>query len=143
MKQKDITIIGAGLVGSLLSIYLAKRGYNVSIYERRSDMRKEEVVAGRSINLALSDRGIKALTEVGIAKEVLDIAIPMYGRRIHNIDSTTAFQPYGKQGQYINAVSRRELNCKLMELAERHEVKIYFDRKCNNIDWKEKNSISK
>jgi len=136
--NKNITIIGAGLVGSLLSIYLAKRGYLVNIFERRSDMRKEEVVAGRSINLALSERGIKALTEVGIAEEVLDISIPMYGRRIHNADGTIAFQPYGKQGQYINAVSRRELNCKLMELAEQHHVKIYFNQKCKNIVWEEK-----
>src|SRR3954463_4017294 len=115
--KKEVVIIGAGLVGSLLSIYLAKKGYQVSIYERRRDMRKEEVEAGRSINLALSDRGIRALQEVGIAAEVLGIAIPMHGRSIH-IDDKIAFQPYGKEGQYINSVSRRDLNCKLMNLAE-------------------------
>ena len=69
-EKKNIVIVGAGLVGSLLSIYLVKRGYKVTIYERRGDMRKEEVEAGRSINLALSDRGIKALNEVGIAKDI-------------------------------------------------------------------------
>src|SRR5215208_632217 len=84
IMKKEVTIVGAGLVGSLLSIYLSKRGYKVSIYERRGDMRKEAVEAGRSINLALSDRGIKALTEVGIASQVLKIAIPMHGRSIHN-----------------------------------------------------------
>ncbi|MFL5808673.1 MAG: FAD-dependent oxidoreductase [Flavisolibacter sp.] len=136
--MKDITIIGAGLVGSLLSIYLAKRGYKVAIYERRGDMRKEEVEAGRSINLALSDRGIKALNEVGIAEEVLKIAIPMHGRFIHNLDGSTAFQPYGKEGQYINSVSRTELNCKLLDLAEKHEVEIHFGKKFISIDWNQK-----
>src|SRR5688500_6443007 len=104
MKEKQVTIIGAGLVGSLLSIYLAKRGFKVEIYERSGDMRKEPVQAGRSINLALSDRGITALNAVGIGKDVLDIAIPMHGRRIHHVDGTTAFQPYGKENQYINSV---------------------------------------
>lgn len=133
---KEATIIGAGLVGSLLSIYLAKRDYKVSIYERRSDMRKETVEAGRSINLALSDRGIKALKEVGIADDVLRIAIPMHGRHIHNADGLHAFQPYGKEGQYINSVSRRELNCKLMDLAEQHGVKFFFNQKLQHIDFK-------
>jgi kynurenine 3-monooxygenase len=106
MQQKQITIAGAGLVGSLLGIYLAKRGYKVSIYERRSDMRKESISAGRSINLALSDRGILALSKVGLDQEIKNISIPMHGRYIHNLDGTTAFQPYGKQGQFINSVSK-------------------------------------
>jgi kynurenine 3-monooxygenase len=135
MKKRTI-IIGAGLVGSLLSIYLAKKGYKVKIYERRGDMRKEEVEAGRSINLALSDRGIKALQEVGIAEDVLNIAIPMHGRFIHNINGSNVVQPYGKQGQSINSVSRGELNCKLMDLAEKHGVEIYFNQKCSEINWK-------
>jgi kynurenine 3-monooxygenase len=134
--KKEVVIIGAGLVGSLLSIYLAKRGYKVSIYERSGDMRKETVKAGRSINLALSDRGIKALKDVGIADDVLKIAIPMHGRHIHNKDGSPAFQPYGKEGQYINSVSRRELNCKLMYLAEQHGVQIFFNHKLNGIDFK-------
>lgn len=134
--KKEVTITGAGLVGTLLSIYLAKRDYKVAIYERRGDMRKEAVEAGRSINLALSDRGIKALQEVGIADDVLKIAIPMHGRYIHNLDSTHAFQPYGKEGQYINSVSRRELNCKLMDLAEQHDIQIFFNHKLESIDFK-------
>lgn len=138
--KKDVVIIGAGLVGSLLSIYLARKGYKVSIYERRGDMRREKVEAGRSINLALSDRGIKALKEVGIADDVLHIAIPMHGRHIHNLDGSHAFQPYGKQGQYINSVSRRELNCKLMDLAEQQGIKIHFNHKLATIDWN-KNEI--
>jgi kynurenine 3-monooxygenase len=78
--QKNITVVGAGLVGSLVSIYLAKRGYKVDVYERRPDMRKANIIAGRSINLALSDRGWRGLEGVGIADEIKKIAIPMYGR---------------------------------------------------------------
>ncbi|MDB5202459.1 MAG: FAD-dependent monooxygenase [Ferruginibacter sp.] len=135
--EKEITIIGAGLVGSLLSIYLSKRGYKVSIYERRGDMRTNVVSAGRSINLALSDRGIRALEEVGIMDEIRRIAIPMHGREIHNPDGTSAYQPYGKEGQFINSVSRADLNCKLMDLAEQHGVTIFFHQKAEAIDWKQ------
>jgi kynurenine 3-monooxygenase len=133
--KKEITIIGAGLVGSLLSIYLSKRGYRVSIYERRPDMRKMSMSAGRSINLALSDRGIKALEEVGIMDDIRKIAIPMHGRQLHPIDGSPAFQPYGKEGQFINSVSRGELNRKLMDLAEKNGVDIYFNERCDSINW--------
>ena len=135
MGKKNTVIIGAGLVGSLLSIYLSKRGYNVKIFERRADMRKQDMVAGRSINLALSDRGIKALEEVGLMDEIRKICIPMHGRLMHNADGSTAYQPYGKEGQYINSVSRGELNCRLMDLAEENNVEINFNQKCENIDW--------
>jgi kynurenine 3-monooxygenase len=137
MEKKNTVIIGAGLVGSLLSIYLSKRGYKVKIYERRADMRKQDMIAGRSINLALSDRGIKALEEVGLMDEIRKICIPMHGRYMHNADGSTAYQPYGKEGQYINSVSRGELNCRLMDLAEENGVQIMFNEKCNSIDWKD------
>lgn len=127
--NKTINIAGAGLVGSLLAIYLAKRKYRVALYERRSDMRKVEMSAGRSINLALSDRGIRALEEVGIIDEIRKIAIPMHGRFMHNADGSTAFQPYGKEGQFINSVSRGLLNMRLMDLAEKHGVDIHFSKK--------------
>lgn len=140
MQKNEIVIIGAGLVGSLLSVYLCKRGYKVKIYERRSDMRKADLVAGRSINLALSDRGIKALEEVGLMNEIRKICIPMHGRFMHNADGSTAYQPYGKEGQYINSVSRAQLNCKLMDLAEEHGAQIIFNQKCESIDWN-KNEI--
>jgi len=136
MEQKNTVIIGAGLVGSLLSIYLSKRGYSVKIYERRGDMRKQEMAAGRSINLALSDRGIRALEEVGLMEEIRKICIPMHGRFMHNADGSTAYQAYGKEGQFINSVSRGELNCKLMDLAEQHGTAIIFNQKCEQIDWK-------
>ena len=134
--HKEVTIIGAGLVGSLLSIYLSKQGYTVNIYERRADMRKMTMSAGRSINLALSDRGIKALEEIGVMDEIRKISIPMHGRQLHHIDGSSGFQPYGKEGQYINSVSRGELNKTLMNLAEQHHVKIHFNERCDHINWK-------
>lgn len=140
--SKQITIVGAGLVGSLASIYLAKRGYKVSIYERRSDMRKVSMSAGKSINLALSDRGWKGLQGVGIADEIKKIAIPMYGRAIHNKDGSHTFQPYGKEDQAIYSVSRADINMKLMDLAEQHDnVKIHFDSKCNSVNRQKKEAV--
>lgn len=139
--KKNITIIGAGLVGSLLSIYLAKRGYKVSIFERREDMRKAKLAAGRSINLALSDRGLLALEKIGLVDEIKKISIPMHCRFIHNADGTTVTQPYGKEGQFINSVSRATLNMKLMDLAEQNGVEILFNHKCESVDWK-KNEIT-
>ena len=133
--KKEVIIIGAGLVGSLLAVYLLKRGYKVTIYERRGDMRKQKLIAGRSINLALSDRGIKALEEVGLMEEVRKIAIPMHGRKMHNIDGSEAYQAYGKEGQFINSVSRGALNCMLMDAAEEQGAKIIFNYKCERIDW--------
>jgi kynurenine 3-monooxygenase len=138
--EKSITILGAGLVGSLLSIFLAKRGYEIKLYERRADMRKNQVDAGRSINLALSDRGLLALEKVGLAEEIKAISIPMHGRYIHHVDGSTAFQPYGKEGQYINSVSRATLNMQLMDIAEENGVRIFFNHKCSSIDWN-KNEI--
>jgi kynurenine 3-monooxygenase len=134
--KKNIVIIGAGLVGSLLSIYLLRRGHRVRIYERRGDMRKETMSAGRSINLALSDRGLLALEKVGLAEEIRSIAIPMHGRYIHNLEAAPAFQPYGREGQFINSVSRGTLNMKLMDLAEREGAEIIFNHRCESIDWK-------
>lgn len=134
-SEKKITIVGAGLVGSLLSIYLAKRGHKVEIFERRGDMRKTTMSAGKSINLALSDRGWKGLEGVGIADNIRKIAIPMYGRQIHNKDGSTVFQPYGKENQAIYSVSRAEINMKLMDLAEQQpNVQIHFNERCTNIN---------
>ncbi len=136
--KKSVTIVGAGLVGSLLSIYLSKRGYKVNVFERRGDMRLETMSAGRSINLALSDRGWRGLEGVGIADEIKKIAIPMYGRFIHHKDGTNAYQPYGKDNQAIYSVSRADINMKLMDLAEQQEnVNIHFNKKCTLINRKD------
>jgi kynurenine 3-monooxygenase len=131
-----VVIIGAGLAGSLLAIYLAKRGNTVDVYEARGDMRLEEVAAGRSINLALSDRGIAALREVGMDEYMLAEAVPMYGRMIHSVSGETKLLPYsGRQGEYINSVSRAGLNIALMNEAEKYaNVQFVFNERCVDYD---------
>ena len=109
LEDKNISIVGAGLVGSLLAIYLSKQGARVSIYEARNDMRLDPESAGRSINLALSDRGRKALKTVGVEDEIMSIAMPMYKRIIHSTAGDLTEQPYGKENQAIYSVSRKEL----------------------------------
>lgn len=134
MEQR-IAVIGAGLVGSLQSLYLAKRGFQVEVYERRPDIRKAELVAGRSINLALSDRGWKALEQVGMGPRVKAMSIPMHGRMIHGVDGSLNFQPYGKEGQAIYSVSRGGLNQIMLEVADENpNVKLHFDQRCRDID---------
>ncbi len=138
MDKQKVIIIGAGLSGSLLAIYLAKRGIECEIYEARGDMRNETMSAGRSINLALSNRGIAALKEVGMDEYMLSQAVPMYGRMIHNLDGSTKLLPYsGRKGEFINSVSRAGLNIALMNEAEKYEgVKFYFQEKCVEFDSK-------
>lgn len=133
-STKHIAIAGAGLVGSLLAIYLRKRGYAVTVYERRGDLRKTDLYAGRSINLALSTRGIKALEEVGLAEEIKKAAIPMHGRMMHSPHGDLSFLPYGKQGQFINSISRGDLNVLLVNEAEKLGVNFLFDRRCLHVD---------
>jgi kynurenine 3-monooxygenase len=135
-RSKEVIILGAGLVGSLLSIYLAKRGYKVNIFERRPDMRNTEISAGKSINLALSERGWLGLKGVGIEKNIRKISIPMHGRMIHGVDRSLTFQPYGEKGQSIYAASRGVLNSEMMTLAEKHGVNIHFNEKCVSADLK-------
>ena len=124
------------LAGSLLAIYLAKRGIEVEVYEARGDMRLEEVAAGRSINLALSDRGIAALREVGMDEYMLAEAVPMYGRMIHSVAGETKLLPYsGRQGEYINSVSRAGLNIALINEAEKYPgVRFHFNQRCVYFD---------
>lgn len=138
MGKEKVIIIGAGLSGSLLAIYLAKKGIEVDVYEARGDMRKETMSAGRSINLALSNRGIAALKEVGLDEYMLAEAVPMYGRMIHAVDGSTKLLPYsGRQGEFINSVSRSGLNIALMNEAEKYEgVKFHFNQKCSDFDCK-------
>ena len=132
MKKNHI-IIGAGLVGSLHALYLAKRGLAVEVFERRPDMRNTDISAGKSINLSISHRGLKALDRIGLKEKVLEMAIPMPGRMIHDIESNTNFQPYGKKGQHINSVSRGGLNALLMTEAEKLGVKINFNMRCTSM----------
>ena len=119
MNKEKFTLIGAGLAGPLLATYLAKRGYSVEIFERRPDMRKESISAGRSINLALSIRGNHALKEVGLYDKIKLNTIPMKGRMIHDLNGGIHLQPYGqKENEVIFSVSRAHLNMELMTLAE-------------------------
>jgi kynurenine 3-monooxygenase len=133
--KKRISIIGAGLVGCLLSIYLKKRGYQVTVFERRPDMREKGYNGGRSINLALSNRGIRALNEVGLADELKKMAIPMHGRTMHSRDEKLTYQPYGEDGQFINSISRSSLNITLMNEAKRLGVEFFFEHRCLAVDF--------
>lgn len=141
-KSHKVTIVGAGLVGSLWAVYLSKAGYKVDVYERRSDMRASLISAGKSINLAMSYRGWKALDDIGIGDEIRKIAIPMYGRTLHHLDGSIHYQPYGIDKQAIYSVSRAELNCKLMSIAEENKnIKFFFNEECTHIDF-EKNILA-
>lgn len=133
--MKTATIVGAGLVGSLWAVYLSKAGYKVTIVERRPDIRKAEISAGKSINLALSTRGWKALDTVGVGDEIREIAIPMPGRMMHDVKGNLTFQPYGKEGQAIYSVSRGGVNAKMMDIAEKHgNAQIFYNERCYKAD---------
>jgi kynurenine 3-monooxygenase len=135
--KKEVVIIGAGLVGSLWAVYLSKAGYSVTIYERRSDIRKAEISAGKSINLALSNRGWKALDAVGVGDEVRKIAIPMYGRMMHDLKGNLTYQQYGKDGEAIFSVSRGKVNATMMDIAEKYgNATIHYNHECKRVDLK-------
>ncbi len=138
MANQKVIIIGAGLAGSLLSLYLAKRGIETEIYESRGDMRLAEISAGRSINLALSDRGIAALKQVGMDEYMLKEAVPMLGRMIHSVGGETKLLPYsGRDGEFINSVSRGGLNIALINEADNYaESKFFFNQRCVDFDCK-------
>ncbi|MGB1370512.1 MAG: FAD-dependent oxidoreductase [Flavobacteriaceae bacterium] len=138
MKQKEtILIIGAGLCGSLLALRLGQRGYNVRVMELRPDLRKVDISAGRSINLAFSNRGIKAMKMVGLEDKVMKLCIPMHGRMLHDREGKTKLSKYsGRDGEYINSISRELFTALLMDEAEALEnVKIEFNSKCNAVDF--------
>jgi len=138
LNKTKLTLIGAGPAGSLLAIYLAKRGFHVDIYERRPDMRKTPISAGRSINLAISTRGIHALREAGVVDAIMKIAVPMKGRMMHAVSGELTFQRYGKDDtEVIYAVLRSELSMALMNEAEKYpNVKIHFNERCTGMDFK-------
>src|SRR5260370_21407860 len=136
-RAETISLIGAGLNGPLLALGLVKRGFRVDIYERRPDMRRIRMSAGRSINLALSTRGIYELSEAGLWNDLRSITIPMKGRMMHSATSELTFQPYGKdEAEVIHSIARAELNIALMNAAEQQGVKIHFQQRCTGIDLK-------
>jgi kynurenine 3-monooxygenase len=140
--SQRIAIVGAGLGGSLLACFLARQGHEISLFERRSDPREEGFIGGRSINLAISERGLHALRGAGLETEVLKHAIPMPGRMIHPPSGAghcaLHYLPYSKNStDRINSVSRSQLNLVLLDAAARHSnVTMYFDHRCESIDFK-------
>ncbi len=135
MKNDRIAVIGGGLVGSLWAVYLSNRGFQVDVFDRRPDIRKLRIVQGKSINLALSDRGWRGLDGAGVSDEIRKVALPMYGRLMHGKDGTETFQPYGKEGQAIYSVSRGLLNQSLLKMADREDhVSLYFSERCLDMD---------
>ena len=129
-------LIGSGLAGGLLAAYLGRRGYEVDLYERRGDPREGNMVGGRSINLALSTRGIHALRQIGIAPEVLEHAIPMRGRMIHEKSGALHFAPYDVDpNKHINSIGRAALNTTVIEAAQRYpNVRVHFNHKCTGVE---------
>jgi len=129
-------LIGSGLAGGLLAAYLGRRGHNVDLYERRADPREGNIVGGRSINLALSTRGIYALEQLGIADEVLRHAIPMRGRMIHDKSGALHFSAYDRDpNKFINSIGRAALNTTVIEAAQRYpSVRVHFNHRCTDVD---------
>lgn len=133
-----IQILGAGPVGCLAATLLSQRGFQTRIYERRSDSRKQGAYGGRSINLALSDRGFMSLAKAGLDGEIKSVGLPMSGRMVHHKGGQVGYQPYGQEGQAIYSVSRSGLNFKLMDLAEAHGIPIHFEARCLEVDLVQK-----
>lgn len=143
MSDFRVTIVGAGLAGSLLACYFGRRGYRVGVYERRPDPRERGFIGGRSINLALSTRGIAALAHAGLDEQVMDQAIPMRGRMMHDEQGKLSFQPYSKNpNDAINSISRGGLNLLILETAEKFKnVSFHFDHCCTDVEPKTATAI--
>ncbi len=135
-SKAAITIAGAGPVGALLAVILGRAGYRVNLYESRPDSRKHSIYQGKSINIALSDRGWLALESVGIADEIRQQAIPMTKRIMHSLDGKLTHQPYGKKGQAIWSVSRAGINEQLLDLAEQENlVSLHFEQQLTHVSF--------
>jgi kynurenine 3-monooxygenase len=138
----EIGIVGAGLAGTLMSILLARRGHRVRLLERYADMRRTSIPAGRSINLALAARGIRALETAGVIQDVLPFLIPMRGRMLHAADGALSFMPYGQRDhEVIYSVSRPGLNRVLLDAAESAGVEIEFDQTLVSADLRSKTLV--
>lgn len=135
-SPKDIAIVGSGLVGSLLAIYLRKEGHKVTVFDRRPDIRTVEF-SGRSINLAMSNRGWNALQQVGLEEEIKQIAIPLYQRAMHVDGVPLYYQKYGKEEEAIWSTSRGILNRKMIDLAEAEGTEFRFSEKVWDVDLPE------
>src|SRR6056297_2540737 len=139
MGKEHLAIVGAGLCGTLLAVRLAQRGFKVDLFERRPDLRKQDLGAGRSINLALSDRGLQALEMVGAEDKVRSLMLPMKGRLLHDMKGETKMSFYsGRDGHHINSISRSGLNALLLDMAESYaDVTLYFNHSCISFEPEE------
>jgi kynurenine 3-monooxygenase len=135
-KPGPVTLVGAGLAGSLLAVFLARRGFQVTVYERLPDMRRHDISAGRSINLALAHRGMRALEAVGLLAEVQKLLIPMRGRMLHTTHDEPSLAPYGcTPAEVIYSISRPGLNRLLMDAAEQAGARLVFGQRCDDMDF--------
>jgi kynurenine 3-monooxygenase len=135
-NETNITVAGAGPIGALLAIILARKGYNINLFESRPDSRQHDIYQGKSINIALSDRGWLALEAVGIAEQVRKEALPMKKRVMHGVDGTITEQAYGKDDQAIWSVSRAGINEQLLNLAEKEaNVALHFEKRLTHVDF--------
>jgi len=137
VSKEKIHVVGGGLVGTLTALYLGKEGFEVELYERRPDMRRTDISAGRSINLVITDRGLRAVDRVGLKEKILEITIPMKGRMLHDIHGETTYVPYGQnENEVINSISRGELNKLLLDAAEAHpKINVHFEHRCTDYDF--------
>lgn len=136
VEKQKVVVVGAGLAGSLMAIYLARRGFEVAVYEQRHDIRRQDYAEGRSINLGLSARGIQALTEAGLIDKVMADAVRMKGRMIHAVDGFLTFQPYGTTSEEVlHSIDRNELNKLLISEADTFDnVTFHFKKQCVRVD---------
>lgn len=143
MAKEHILVIGAGLCGTMLGLRLAQLGYQVDLVEKRPDLRKNQLSAGRSINLAFSDRGMKGIKLVGLQDKVTPLCIPMHGRMLHDKEGNTVLSKYsGRPEEYINSISRSGLNAVLLDEAEKHEnLRLHFNFECKKVDLKSSKAI--
>ncbi|XP_029449868.1 kynurenine 3-monooxygenase isoform X2 [Rhinatrema bivittatum] len=133
VQKSKIAIVGGGLVGALNACFFAHKGFQVHLYEAREDIRTAKIVSGRSINLALSYRGLQALEAVGMKDKIVSKGIPMHARMIHSISGKKSAIPYGKSHQYILSVDRASLNKELLTAAEKNpNAKLHFEHKLRN-----------
>ena len=136
MTQQIVHVVGSGLVGTLTALFLAREGFQVELYERRPDMRRLEMSAGRSINLVITDRGLQAVEKVGLREKIMEITIPMKGRMLHDLEGKTTYVPYGQtEREVINSISRGQLNCLLLDAVdEAPNINIHFEHRCSDYD---------
>jgi kynurenine 3-monooxygenase len=136
VQSEKIAILGAGLVGSVLAMYLARRGYQVDVFERHSDLRQLGAVGHRSsISMTLCDRGLHVLDDIGVGDAIRELTVPVYGRRIHTLTDLGPFQPYGNKGEALYAISRNDMNQALLIHAEKYpNIHFHYNEKCIDVD---------